>query len=198
MIQTGQLIFYYGPMNCGKSMHLLAKAHSLDERNIPYRIFKSSLDDRDGSFISSRAIADKKECTIIDKDFSFLDAEDFMLLRWILVDEAQFLTEKQVDELAYIADNYGTNVACYGIRTDFKTHLFEGSRRLFEVGDVFSEISSECKCGKKNIFNARVDSKGKLVIDGEQINTGAEDKYKTICRKCYYDALNNKIKLTKR
>ena len=87
------------------------------------------------------------------------------VIDWILIDEAQFLCEEQVDQLARIVDDFGTNVICYGLRTDFQSRLFEGSRRLFEIADSIDEIKSTCNCGRKTIVNARIDAKGDFVVD---------------------------------
>ena len=113
-------------------------------------------------------------------------------LKWILVDESQFLTEQQVEELAAIADNYGINVICYGLRTDFKTQLFPGSKRLFELADSIEEIKSSCYCNSKTSINARIDKNKKIVTDGEQIEVGGDDKYVSLCRKCYFEKTGNK------
>lgn len=187
------LIFEHGTMNSGKSMLLLAKAYNFDERGIPYRIYKSSIDTRDEGVIHSRPIGDKPCCTIKPNE-SFFEKEDWYNtdVKWLLIDEAQFLTAKQVDELAEIVDECDINVICYGLRTDFQTHLFEGSKRLFEVADTFEEIKSQCEDGNKNIFNARIDQNGFLVTEGEQIQVGAEDCYKSVSRKGYYEMLRIK------
>ena len=108
-------------------------------------------------------------------------------LKWILVDEAQFLTAEQVDQLAALVDKFGISVMCYGLRTDFKTQLFEGSKRLFEIADTIEEIKSSCECDNKCIFNARIDKYGKVVVDGEQIEIGGDDRYTSMCRKCYHE-----------
>ena len=104
---------------------------------------------------------------------------------WILIDEAQFLSQAQVDQLARIVDDYGVNVVCYGLRTDFQSHLFEGSRRLFELADSIDEIKSTCSCGRKTIINARIDSKGNVLNDGDQVEIGGDDKYVAMCRRCW-------------
>ena len=189
-------------MSSGKSMHLLASAHNFQAHSIPFIIFKSEIDDRDGeNVIHSRALGDR-ECISISRvdnlytivaeylDNAILGAEP---IKWILVDEAQFLTTEQVDQLAAIADNMGINILCYGLRTDFQTHLFEGSKRLFEIADTFEEIKSSCYCNHKTIFNARVNSAGEVVTDGEQVEIGGDDRYVSICRKCYYEKTNNPL-----
>ena len=195
MRKNGKLIFRYGTMNSGKSLQLLAMAHNFDEREIPFILLKSAIDTRDGNnVIHSRAVGDK-ECCMVDPSTNIYDfvmnnflGWDTHQIKWILVDEAQFLTEKQVDELATLCDMTGTNVVCYGLRTDFKTKLFPGSKRLFEVADTFEEIKSSCSCGSKNIFNARLKD-GEIVTNGKQVEVGGEDKYIAICRKCYNKAI---------
>ena len=191
----GKILFKYGTMSAGKSMHLLATAHNFQQHSIPFLIFKSSIDNRDGdNVIHSRALGDR-ECISISPnhdfykivgdylDKCFLIGEEY--LKWILVDECQFLTEKQVEELAAIADNFGINIICYGLRTDFQTKLFPGSKRLLELADTIEEIKSTCSCGGKAIVNARVDKDGNIVTEGSQVEVGAEDKYITLCRQCY-------------
>lgn len=186
------LKFCYGCMNAGKSMLLIAKAYSFEERGIPYRIYKSTIDTRDIGIVHSRALGDK-ECGMIGTRESFFDKEDWYNsdVKWILVDEAQFLTETQINQLGDIVDYCGINVICYGLRTDFQTHLFPGSRRLFEIADEFEEIESMCGDGNKNIFNARFDGEGKFSSSGKQIEVGAENKYVSVSRRMYKDKMFN-------
>ena len=114
---------------------------------------------------------------------------------WFLIDEAQFLTEAQVDQLSRVVDDFGSNVICYGLRTDFKSRLFEGSRRLFEIADTIDEIKSTCNCGHKTIVNARIDSEGNIVEEGAQVEIGGNDRYVAVCRKCWR---NKRIEQSKR
>jgi thymidine kinase len=200
MCKHGKIIFKYGCMGSGKSLLLLATAHNFEEHSIPFIILKSEIDDRDGDgIVHSRAIEDR-ECVSISEDQNiyelicqYLDISFSERLKWILVDEAQFLTEKQVDELATIADVLGINIICYGLRTDFKTHLFTGSKRLFEIADSFEEIKSSCFCNSKTIFNARINKEGGIVTDGEQIEVGGDDRYVSLCRKCYFKKTGNPL-----
>ena len=182
-----KLLFEYGCMNSGKSMFLLAKAYNFEERGIPYRIYKSTVDTRNFGKIYSRAIGEKPCCTISPEE-SFFDKEDWYNsdVKLLLVDEAQFLTPSQVDQLAEIVDQCNIDVICYGLRTDFQTHLFPGSKRLFEIADTFEEMKSQCSDGHKNIFNARIDGSGQLVTEGNQVEVGAEDKYIAMSRKMYF------------
>lgn len=194
-INHGKLIFRYGCMNSGKSLQLLATAHNFQEHGIQFIIFKSAIDTRDGNnVIHSRAMEDR-ECVSIEPGddiykiiSDYIDRELILgrkSLDWILVDECQFLTSEQVDQLAAIADNFGINVICYGLRTDFQTKMFPGSKRLFEICDKIEEIKSSCDCGSKTIFNARINEHGEIVTDGEQVEVGGDDRYVAMCRRCY-------------
>lgn len=196
MSKQGKILFKYGTMSSGKSLHLLATAHNFDEHSIPFLIFKSKIDNRDGeNVIYSRALGSRACITIdvndniykiITKYFESLFYTGYERPKWILVDEAQFLTSKQVEELAAIADNFGLNIICYGLRTDFKTNLFEGSKRLFELADSFEEIKTSCSCNHKTIVNARMNKNKEIITDGEQIDVGGNEKYISVCRKCYF------------
>lgn len=195
------LTFKYGTMASGKSLHLLATAHNFQEHNIPFLIVKSKIDTRDGeNAVYSRALG-KKECFTIDSDdniFEIISTYCQMTdtkIKYILVDEAQFLTEKQVDELAALNDKLNIDIVCYGLKTDFKTKLFPGSKRLIEISDKIEEIESICFCGNKTMFNARVNNKKEIVTDGEQIEVGGDDKYVALCRKCYFEKIKNKYYL---
>lgn len=203
MNNHGKIIFKYGTMNSGKSLQLLATAYNFDEQSIPFLIFKSKIDNRDGEgVIHSRALGDRA-CIIIDtcdnlykivvKYFESLYYTGYERPKWILVDEAQFLTSKQVEELAAIADNFGLNIICYGLRTDFKTKLFEGSKRLFELADSLEEIKTSCSCNSKTIVNARVNENKEFITDGEQIEVGGNEKYKSVCRNCYFTKIGHHL-----
>ena len=197
-----KLYFNYGCMGSGKSMFLLATAHNFQEKGIPFIALKPSTDTREGdSAIHSRSLPER-ECILVDEDVNIYEAVKNMIqltdvtfqerLKWVLVDEAQFLTPKQVDELAMIVDVLGVSVLCYGLRTDFKTKLFPGSKRLFEIADTIEEVKSSCHCGNKTIVNARVNDRGELVTEGEQVEIGGDDRYISLCRKCYFKQLKNK------
>ena len=202
-----KLYYYYGTMNSGKSLQLLATAHNFQEKKIPFIILKREIDDRDGEdVIHSRALGDR-ECVTIKKTTNLYKLIVTMLnvnaaaykplLKWVLVDESQFLTKEQVDQLAAVVDKFDVSVMCYGLRTDFQTHLFEGSKRLFEVADTLVEIKSSCECDTKTIFNARVDKNGNVVTEGEQIEVGGDDRYVSMCRKCFYDKTKNPLYVRK-
>lgn len=199
----GKILFKYGTMSSGKSLHLLATAYNFQSHGIPFIIFKSSIDNRDGrNLIHSRALGDR-ECVVISPETDIYDViskyitMSFSLgdskLKWILVDESQFLTEGQVEQLAAIADNLEVNIICYGLRTDFRTKLFPGSKRLFELADSIEEIKSSCYCGSKTIFNARVNADNSMVTEGEQIEIGGDNRYTSLCRKCYFEKAGNPL-----
>lgn len=189
--------FNYATMNTGKSALLLMKAHSFLENNIPILCIKPSTDTRDGEGIIKSRTGMSMECLTIDNDDDIyaivvnycenLIGADMPTPKWVLCDEAQFFTAAQVDQLAKIVDTMDINVMCYGLRTDFRTELFEGSKRLFEIADNIEEIKLSCSCGRKAIFNARVDSDGHIALEGDSIEIGGNDRYRPMCRKCYYE-----------
>lgn len=187
---NAKLYFYYGCMNCGKSLSLLSKAYGFRERGIDVLLVKSCVDTRDSGVIRSRALSASEPClTLLQTDDAFMKITEELGrgndYRWILVDECQFLTPVQVDQLAKVVDVLGINVICYGLRTDFRTHLFPGSQRLFEICDKIEEMKSTCRCGSRASVNARMDANGHIVTEGEQVACGGEDKYITLCRRCY-------------
>lgn len=199
----GKLIFRYGTMASGKSLQLLATAYNFEERSIPFILLKSEIDNRDGDdVVHSRALGDR-ECVSIATDVNiyqlivkFINQQMALgqsKLKWILVDESQFLTVKQVEELAAIVDKFDISVICYGLRTDFKSKLFPASKRLFEIADTIDEIKSSCNCNKKTIFNARMNENKEIITDGEQIEVGGDDKYISLCRKCYFEKTKHNL-----
>ena len=195
-----KLRFSYGTMSSGKSLQVLTTAYNFEQRNIHFLIFKSSIDTRDGGdiIIKSRiGNGIERECISVATDFNIFEFVSNYIkknksvpeLKWIIVDEAQFLSEEQVDQLSDIVDYLDIDVYCFGLRTDFKTHLFPGSKRLFEIADKIDEIKSTCECGRKNSVNARMTKDGKLAIAGAQTCVGGDELYTAICRKCYKDKM---------
>lgn len=158
---------------------------------MPYICFKPVIDTREQRNVIRSRIGIERAChwiyaeTNLYEFISRIFKEVEVRPLWILVDEAQFLSERQVDELASVVDDFGCNVLCFGLRTDFRTNLFEGSRRLFEIADSIEEVKSTCNCGRKTIVNARIDSKGEILTKGEQVEIGGNDKYVAVCRKCW-------------
>lgn len=197
-----KLRFSYGTMSSGKSLQVLTTAHNFEQRNIHFLIFKSDIDIRDGADIIKSRIGNgiERECIPVSSEMNIYDYvinyvknnKSEPELKWVLVDEAQFLSEEQVDQLSDIVDYLNIEVYCFGLRTDFKTHLFPGSRRLFEIADKIEELKSTCECGRKNLVNARFTKDGKLAIGGSQIEIGGDELYSAICRKCYKEKLKEK------
>ena len=192
--------FKFSPMEAGKSAMLLIEAYNFEKRNINILCMKPSIDNRESIDKISSRIGIEKECFVIYPNYDIYAIvkkiislnENNNKLQWILVDESQFLTSEQVEQFRAIVDDFDINVMCYGLRTDFQTHLFEGSKRLFELADDIDELKISCSCGRKAIFNARFNENGELVANGEQILIGGEDKYKPICSTCYREELNKK------
>lgn len=179
-------------MGSAKTALLLTTAYNFEERQINYLCMKPVIDTREGRSVIHSRIGIERECRWIFADTNLY--EEIRNLRdndlehmpdWILVDEAQFLSSAQVDQLAAIVDDFAVNVICYGLRTDFRGNLFEGSKRLFEMADTIDEVKSTCTCGRKTIMNARIDSRGEIITEGAQVEIGGNDRYVACCRKCW-------------
>ena len=191
-----KLYFRYGAMNCGKSTLLMQVAHNYEENNKKVIVIKSETDTKGGNYLESRIGAKRKVDILINEKESFLKyIKDLKKTDCILVDEAQFLTSKQVEELWKVTKEYDIPVICYGLKTDFQSHLFEGSKRLLELADVIEELITICSCGKRAKFNARyVD--GKFALEGnEVVIDGSCDNvvYRPLCGKCYLSEIKKNI-----
>ena len=187
-----KLYFRYGAMNCGKSSMLMQVAFNYNEKGQKVVVIKSSIDTKADEYLSSRIGLKRKVDVLLNpkdslKPYYFEWKVD---VACILVDEAQFLTKEQVEELWYVAKILDIPVICYGLRTDFQSNLFEGSSRLFELADVIEELVTICKCGKRAKFNARfVD--GEFTLDGKSIlidGSKANVVYEPMCGTCYLKA----------
>ena len=191
MNRIGKLYFRYGTMGSAKTAMLLTTAYNFEERGMAYLCLKPVVDTREKKNVIRSRIGIERECKWIYPETDLYDMvkvifeQTLSVPDWILVDEAQFLSETQVDQLARVVDDYGCNIICYGLRTDFQTRLFEGSRRLFEIADSIEEVKSTCNCGRKTIVNARIDGNGEIITEGEQVEIGGNDRYIAVCRKCW-------------
>lgn len=191
MYRRGKLYFRYGTMGSAKTALLLTQAYNFEERGISYVCLKPVIDTRESANVIRSRIGIERECRWIYRESDLYEmikslfAETGAAIDWILVDEAQFLTENQVDQLSRVVDDYGSNVVCYGLRTDFRSRLFEGSRRLFEIADTIDEIKSTCTCGRKTIINARLGANGDFAEEGKQVEIGGDERYIAVCRKCW-------------
>ena len=179
-----KMYFYYGVMGSSKTASALMKKFSFEEKNRKVVLLKPSIDNRDGKTIVKSRMGLFCEAVTVTPQGSITEAlrgmESFDV---IIVDEAQFLTAPQVDELRRLTDS-GVMVMCYGLKTDYMGKLFEGSQRLIELSDSIREIQSMCKCGRKAIINARYNG-NKIIYDGEQIDIGGNDKYIALCHQCW-------------
>lgn len=192
------LVFYYGAMGSGKTRKLQGDYYSKVQDDFDVIVIKPKLDTkgnnktlaRDGGMIEVNFL-------IKDKDNIYMIIAEYLVghnLDFILVDEAQFLKKHHIDELADIVDILWINVICYGLRTDFRGELFEGSKRLFECADKIEAINRQCRCGNEKIYNMRIID-GKSVFTGEVVAIdGVDVSYRSVCRKCYKDELKNSLK----
>jgi len=171
-----KLYFYYSAMNAGKSTTLLQSAYNYRERGMNVMLFTPSIDDRDGLDKISSRIGLEARAEVFDRDHDlFVNIRDHLEtepVHCILIDEAQFLTGKQVLQLTLVADRLKIPVLCYGIRTDFQGEPFEGSKYLLSWAEELVEIKTVCTSGKKATMNARLDDEGKRVWEGEQVDVG--------------------------
>ena len=185
-----KLEFRYGAMNSGKSMMLLQVAYNYTENNKNVILIKSSIDTKGNDYLVSR-IGPKRQVDIILKEDEPLLQKKYSSkiksAECILVDEVQFLTPQRIEELWYITKTLEIPVICFGLKSDFQTNSFPGSKRLLELCDSVKELETICTCGKKARFNARKVN-GKFTSSGEQnvIDGSSDDiEYVPLCGKCY-------------
>jgi len=186
-----QLYFYYSAMNAGKSTTLLQSAHNYREQGMEVLLYTAAIDDRFGTGLIKSRIGLAEAAEVYDRNTHFLthvkeslDARDASLPRvaCVLVDEAQFLTRDQVDELANVVDSLSIPVLCFGLRTDFQGETFPGSARLLAIADKLSELKAVCQCGRKATMTVRVNEAGKVIAAGSQVQIGGNERYESKCR----------------
>ena len=179
-------------MGSSKTANALITRFNYQERDMKVWLIKPSIDDRDGADIIRSRIGLEAVADVItpDTDILTLFEKDHRGADVIITDECQFFTPEQIDQLRKIVDVYDIPVMCFGLRTDFLTNLFPGSRRLFEVADSITEIKTICSCGSKATVNARIDGDGNVVTTGSQILIGGNDSYIAMCHKCWKKAAN--------
>ena len=183
-----KLYFKYGAMGSSKTAQALITKYNYEENDLKVWLMKPSADTRDGVQILRSRIGLAAAVEVIAPDVDVYDL--FVRTKAgncdvIIVDECQFLTEKQIDQLRAIVNDCGVPVMCFGLRTDFQTKLFPGSLRLMEVADTIQEIKTICDCGAKATVNARIDGEGHIVTEGAQVVLGGNDSYIAMCHKCY-------------
>ena len=188
-----KLYFYYSAMNAGKSTVLLQSSYNYQERGMRTLLFAPVVDQRAGiGRIASRIglEAEANPFSATDDLYKNIVAEHAENpISCVLIDEAQFLTRKQVEQLCLVADELNIPVLCYGLRTDFQAQLFEGSGALLGLADDLIELKTICHCGRKATMNLRVGPDGKGLKEGEQIEIGGNERYVAMCRAHYHEAL---------
>tara|TARA_B100002019_G_scaffold86744_1_gene75134 strand:+ start:294 stop:878 length:585 start_codon:yes stop_codon:yes gene_type:complete len=187
-----KLHFYYSAMNAGKSTALLQANHNYGERGMETLLLTAALDDRAGRGVIKSRIGIETQAVAFEKADNLAEIvrtkAQGQSIGCVLIDEAQFLTRKQVNELTDLVDHDGIPVLAYGLRTDFRGETFEGSQYLLAWADDIREIKAICSCGKKATMNARVNEEGKIERDGNQIEIGGNERYVSLCRKCFTDS----------
>ena len=181
-----KLYFRYGAMNCGKTTSLLQVAHNYEERGMKVVLIKSSIDTKANDSVSSRIGVERKVDHLVSPEENLKGYLSLLVgnASCVLVDEAQFLSESQVEELFVFSKLTNIPVICFGLRCDFRTNLFPGSKRLFELADEIEELYTICRCGRKARFNARIVN-GEFTLDGDQVAIDGDVEYESLCGKCY-------------
>ena len=193
-----KLYFKYGAMGSSKTAQALITRYNYEENDMRVWLIKPSADVRDGADILRSRIGLEARVDVMTPETDVYErfAEEHRKnCHVVIVDECQFMTERQIDELRAIVDDFAVPVLCFGLRTDFLTNLFPGSRRLMELADVIEEIKTMCDCGAKATVNARIDSEGHIVTEGEQVMLGGNDSYIAMCHRCYVRGIREKKKI---
>ena len=185
-----KLYFKYGAMGSSKSAQALITKFNYEEQGMSVWLIKPSTDTRDGADIIRSRIGLACRAHILcpgdDIREEYRKAGPYSV---IIADEAQFFTPEQIDQLRALVDEENLPVLCFGLRTDFLTHFFPGSRRLMELADSITEIKTVCTCGCKATVNARIDGEGRIVTEGSQVLLGGNDSYVAMCHKCWKEKI---------
>ncbi len=186
-----KLYFYYSTMNAGKSTSLLQSSHNYRERGMRTLVYTAQFDQRGGGRVHSRIglSSEARHFAAGSELYDEISGEHSKQpLSCVLLDEAQFLTPPQVEQLAAVVDRHSIPVLCYGLRTDFRGELFPGSARLLAIADELTELKTICHCGRKATMCVRVGADGKVEREGEQVEIGGNERYLSLCRRHYYEA----------
>ena len=193
-----KLYFKYGAMGSSKTAQALITKYNYEENEMNVWLIKPSADTRDGADILLSRVGLQSKVEIITPDMDIVSRYELTQkgnCDVIIVDECQFMSEKHIDDLRFIVDEYNVPVMCFGLRTDFQCKLFSGSRRLMEVADTIQEIKTICDCGNKATVNARVDGEGHIVTEGAQVVLGGNDSYIAMCHKCWVRGIRERRKI---
>ena len=191
-MHMAKLYFKYGAMGSSKTASALITKFNYEERGMKVWLIKPATDTRDGDDIIKSRIGLYAHCRAIDKTEDIYDVFKMEAgeVNAIICDECQFFTAEQIDSLRRIVDEDNLPVLCFGLRTDFLTHSFPGSARLFEIADSIAEIKTICECGRKATVNARISDDGTVVTRGRQVCLGGNDRYVAMCHKCWKKRIN--------
>ena len=179
-----KLYFRYSAMNAGKSTAMLQVAHNYEEQGQKVRLYTAAIDSRYGVGQVTSRLGPQRKVDTFDSGTNFL--ADAPKVACLLIDEAQFLSTLQVQQLHQLAQVRGVPVICYGLRSDFRGEPFPGSAYLLALADDIEELKNICTCGKKATMNIRVDGDGKRIKEGEQVSIGGNERYRQACGRCFY------------
>ena len=192
-----KLYFKYGAMGSSKTAQALITKYNYEENDMHVWLMKPGTDTRDGKNVVKSRIGLRSEAQVISPE---MNVYEIYRTQWdgkvdaVIVDECQFFTVEQIDQLREIVDDFHVPVMCFGLRTDFQTKLFPGSMRLMEVADTIQEIKTICDCGAKATVNARIID-GYIVTEGDQVFLGGNDAYIAMCHRCYINGIREKRKI---
>ena len=190
-----KVYFYYSAMNAGKSTVLLQSSYNYHERGMRTLLFIPAIDTRAGAGRIQSRIGLLADALALGADEDIFEhvkaAHAAQPVACVLVDEAQFLTRRQVEQCTDIADMLRIPVLCYGLRTDFQSQLFPGSAALLALADNLIELKTICHCGRKATMNLRIGADGRAVREGAQVEIGGNDRYVAMCRRHFKEALAN-------
>ncbi len=193
-----KLYFKYGAMGSSKTAQALITKYNYEENDMQVWLLKPSADTRDGVATLRSRIGLEAQVEVIapqaDVYQRFRDTQAGKC-HAVIVDECQFMTPEQIDQLRAIVNDFSVPVMCFGLRTDFQTRLFPGSMRLMELADCIEEIKTMCDCGAKATVNARIDSDGYIITQGAQVVLGGNDSYIAMCHKCYIRGIREHKKI---
>ena len=195
-----KLYFKFGAMGSSKTAQALMTKFNYEEKDKTVWLIKPAIDTRDDRVENGHRITEARSriglCAPADAIGEDDDLIELFAAREgriptdvIICDECQFLTGRQVEQLKYIVDHFDLPVLCFGLRADFQTLMFPGSKRLFEIADSISEIKSICRCGRKATVNARIGENGQVVTSGSQVLLGGNDRYEAMCHHCWKERI---------
>jgi len=185
-----KLYFKYGAMGSSKSAQALITQFNYEELNMRVWLIKPGVDTRDGADIVKSRIGLTRSAYVITPEMNIID--EYLASGHhdvIIADEAQFFEAQQINQMRHLVDAHNVPVLCFGLRTDFLTNMFPGSKRLMEISDSITEIKTVCSCGRKATVNARITPEGQIITEGSQVFLGGSDSYIAMCHKCWHDKI---------